>query len=507
MIDDPTNPLESIDLASIYQLLPEEDLNFLVMIPSHCIEKLINQNLEVIMKTLSNLSRNNMTEQAVDSPGWIQKIASINESSIQAKLQVLRPSHAGKDVETIGNIGRDGALEVKQQLYHGSEYGFQNRTFIVGTLEWAPYVIRKVENGSVRFDGLCIQLLQELAKQLNFSYTLVEPEDREWSRILNGSWTGLAELIVNGEVDMVVASMTMTQSRATVMDFTAPYVYVHSALILNKQDPNTNKWLTLLSLFRYEVLVCIIASLIFSTAFVFVMEEVTPARSDRPTDMQTRYEDILCNHFGALVANGGACIPTTGSGRTVLGCWWLFAVILASTYRGNLIAFLADRREKPPFSNLAEMVQQDTYKWGFVGGSALVTLFQESNISVYHKVWHGVDEIMANEPDWLSLDGDEHMRRIVESQYVYIAEESTLEMWDDPRRCDLQMLHDNFYFSKYAVGLPKHSAYTQLFSKHCLPFVGFRDGNDRVVAKFGDGTTFFLSDLRLALKESRNLVP
>ncbi|XP_046568842.1 glutamate receptor ionotropic, kainate glr-3-like [Haliotis rubra] len=297
--------------------------------------------------------------------------------------------------------------------------------------EWTAFVIKRVENGSVRFDGLCIQLLQELAKQLNFSYTLVEPEDREWGLILNDSWTGLVKLLVNGEVDMIVAPMTVTQSRATVIDFTVPYFYDHSALIMGKQDPNSNKWLTILYLFRYEVLICILVSLIFSTVFLFVLEEVTPVLSwtdERSTDLQTRYGDILWCHFGSLVTNGGAYIPTTGSGRTVLACWWLFAVILASTYRGNLIAFLADRREKPPFSNLDEMVQQDTYKWGFVGGTLLVPLFQESNISVYHKVWHGVEEKMTNEPDWLSLDGDEHLRRAVESQYVYLAEESSFEM-------------------------------------------------------------------------------
>ncbi|XP_067682394.1 glutamate receptor ionotropic, kainate glr-3-like [Haliotis asinina] len=529
MIDEPNTLLESIVLASIYQLLPEEDLKFLVICPSDCIEKLLNQahwlesnmsvmsstgfsqwlmvpsagsvtdigdsrepfktddvvflefmpcsryfpplDLQSITKNLSSVSKKNMTEQAVDSADCTQRTATVSDSSIQAKLQVLRPSHTGTAVEIIGKIGRDGNLEVKQQLFHESEYGFQNRTLTVATLEWAPFVIKRVENGSVRFDGLCIDLLQELGKQLNFSYTLVEPEDREWSRILNGSWTGLVKSLVSGEADMIVAPMTVTQRRATDIDFTVPYVYVHSALILSKQDPNTNKWLTLLSLFRSEVLVCVIASLIFSTVFRFVMEEVTPVRSwtdAKHPDIQTRYGHILYSHFGALVANGGAYIPSPGSGRIVLACWWIFAVILASTYRGNLIAFLTDRREIPPFSNLAEMVQQDMYKWGFVGGTSLFNLFQESNISVYHKVWNGVEEIMANEPDWLSLDGDEHMRRVVESQYVYLAEESTLEMWDDPRRCDLQMLRDNFYFSKYAIGLPKRSAYTQLFSKQIL---------------------------------------
>ncbi|XP_046568874.1 glutamate receptor ionotropic, kainate 2-like [Haliotis rubra] len=529
MIDDPNNPLESIDLASIYQLLPVKDLNLLVMCPSDCIQKLLNQgrflesnmsvakasggpqwlmvpstgsvmdlahsvepfkteklvflefmpcsrsylplNIDVITQHSTSSERTNMTDQAAEITESLQKSVIDGEYPVQAKLKVLGRGHSGTNVETVGYIGRDDSVQVKHPLYHANYDGFHNRTLIVGTLEWPPFVIRKVENGSVKFDGLCIQLLQELAKQLNFSYTLVEPEDREWSRVLNGSWTGLVKLLTDGEVDLVVAPMSVSHSRAAAIDFTVPFFYAHSALILSKQDPNSNKWLTLLSLFRYEVLICILVSLIFSTVLIFVIEEVTPVRSwtdDRPTDMQTRYGDILWYHFGALMANGGAYLPNTESGRTVLSCWWLFTVIMAATYSGNLIAFLTDGREKPPFSSLAEMAQQDTYSWGFVGGAFLVTLFQESNISAYQIIWHRVEEMTANHPDWLSHDGNEHLRRAAESKYVYIAEGATFEMWDDPRRCHLQAITDNFAFGKYAVGLPKHSIYTQLFSKQIL---------------------------------------
>ncbi|XP_046375529.2 glutamate receptor-like [Haliotis rufescens] len=529
MIDDPNNPLVSIDLASVYQLLTDKDLKLLVMCPSDCIQKLLCQvrllesnssvtkatrvsqwlmvpsagsvmdialsrqpfktddvvflefmpcsrhhsplHLENITEHLSSLGSINMTDLETGKADCTQKTATISESPVQAKLQVLSISHTETNLETVGYIGKDGAVEIKHQLYHDNKYGFHNRTLTVGTLEWHPFVIRKVENETVSFDGLCIQLLQELAKQLNFSYTLVEPKDREWGRVLNGSWTGLVKLLTHGEVDLVVAPMTMSDGRYTVIDFTVPYFYVHSVLILSKQDPNSNQRFTLLSLFRYEVLICILASFIFSTVFLFLIEEVAPVPSwteDRPTDMPTRYGDILWYHFGALMANGGAYLPNTVSGRTMLSCWWMFTVIMAATYSGNLIAFLTDGRQKPHFSNLAEMVQQDTYRWGFVGGTALITLFQESNISVYQNIWHRVEESMAIDPDWLSQDKDEHLRRVVDSKYVYIAEASTLETWTDPRRCNLQMLNDNFYHNKFAVGLPKHSIYTQLFSKQIL---------------------------------------
>ncbi|XP_067682751.1 glutamate receptor ionotropic, kainate 5-like [Haliotis asinina] len=497
MIDDPTNPLESIDLASIYELLPEEERNLLLVCPSDCIQKILNQARWMESNTTMTETLGGSKWLVIPSNGSVKDFTysresfktdgvvfldlmpcsryysplwgSARDSVVQAKIHMLRKSHTETKIETAGYIGHDDSVQVHHQLYHVGSYGYRNRTLIVGTLEWAPFVVKRVENGSVRFDGLCIQLLQELAKQLNFSYRLVEPKDKEWGRILNGSWTGLVKLLSNGEVDMIVAPMTMTESRATVIDFTVPYFYANSALILSKQDPH--KWLTLLYLFRHEVLLCILVSLIFSTVFLFLIEEVTPVRSgadDRPTEMLSRYGNILWYHFGALMANGGPYLPKTESGRTVVSCWWLFTVIMAATYSGNLIAFLTDGRQKPPFSSLDEMVQQDTYKWGFVGGTSLVTLFQESNISVYQSVWQRAEKLATNNPDWLSQDGDKHLRRAAESHYIYIAEETPLMMWDDPRRCHLEMLSEKFRPIQYAVGLPKNSEHSHDFSQQIL---------------------------------------
>jgi hypothetical protein len=56
--------------------------------------------------------------------------------------------------------------------------------------------------------------------------------------------------------------------------------------------------------------------------------------------------------------------------------FWLFSIILVATYCGNLIAFLTVARDTRPFDSLAELVEQDEYKWGFVSGTYFVTWFQ-----------------------------------------------------------------------------------------------------------------------------------
>ncbi len=109
------------------------------------------------------------------------------------------------------------------------------------------------------------------------------------------------------EVDLVVAPIAILDVREAVMDFTVPYFYIQSGIILKKQDLNTNKWKTLVAPFRLEVHICIFFSLLFSTIFLFAVEEVNPTNSwtdNRLVDRRRRYGNILWYHFGALMANG-----------------------------------------------------------------------------------------------------------------------------------------------------------------------------------------------------------
>jgi hypothetical protein len=73
---------------------------------------------------------------------------------------------------------------------------------------------------------------------------------------------------------------------------------------------------------------------------------------------------------------GGLRLPVSQTGRTIVCCWWLFCIILSATYSGNLIAFLTVTKEKPPFDSLSEMVAQDEYEWGTLGGTYWMTWFE-----------------------------------------------------------------------------------------------------------------------------------
>ena len=95
------------------------------------------------------------------------------------------------------------------------------RFFRVGTVARTPWTMSS-DDGAL--SGYCIDMLSEMADEarMDFEYE-VQLFDDFGHKLENGSWTGVVGALISGDVDMVVAAMTMTSEREEVIDFVAPY--------------------------------------------------------------------------------------------------------------------------------------------------------------------------------------------------------------------------------------------------------------------------------------------
>lgn len=72
--------------------------------------------------------------------------------------------------------------------------------------------------------GYCIELLMKLAEHMDFEYEIIPSTNNEYGhKLSNGTWTGIVGDLISGEIDISVATLTMTTEREEVIDFVAPY--------------------------------------------------------------------------------------------------------------------------------------------------------------------------------------------------------------------------------------------------------------------------------------------
>lgn len=69
---------------------------------------------------------------------------------------------------------------------------------------------------------------------------------------------------------------------------------------------------------------------------------------------------------------GGMHLPYADSARIIVGAWWLVVLVLATTYCGNLVAFLTFPKIDIPITTIDELLaQRKTVTWSFKDGNFL----------------------------------------------------------------------------------------------------------------------------------------
>ena len=77
--------------------------------------------------------------------------------------------------------------------------------------------------------------------------------------------------------------------------------------------------------------------------------------------------------------SGMSFTPSHGSARVLVGLQWIFCIIVAAVYTGNLVAFLTVPTIPSPVDTLSQLADQNEYRVGVVRGQALEQILRVSN--------------------------------------------------------------------------------------------------------------------------------
>ena len=123
----------------------------------------------------------------------------------------------------------------------------------------------KSHRGEKAYYGRVLGHLRYLEQALNWTLDFIETPDRKWgNRLANGSFDGAIGLLLNNNQVKMVASISMSQERSKVVDFSYPWIIDPLALLSHKPGYlakwhaltwpfSTNLWIiTFLSYFTFS---------------------------------------------------------------------------------------------------------------------------------------------------------------------------------------------------------------------------------------------------------------
>lgn len=210
--------------------------------------------------------------------------------------------------------------------------------------------------GNVRFEGYCIDLLDEIAAMLGFKYELYPVPNNAYGQLVNGEWNGMIRELLHRRADMAIADLTITHQRQSVVDFTVPFMNLGIS-IMSKKSKNqvTEDVFSFLRPFSIDLWLHLVTAIIGMTILLYVISRLSPyewvtshsfneedGEEDTSYELENQFSLSNCLWFAlaSLMHQRSTLAPRALSTRTLASIWSFFTLIMISSYTANLAAFL-----------------------------------------------------------------------------------------------------------------------------------------------------------------------
>lgn len=183
------------------------------------------------------------------------------------------------------------------------------------------------------YSGYCVDLMNEIAKFLNFDYEIKEVEDQRFGNMdEKGEWNGVVRKLIDKQADIGLGSMSVMAERETVIDFTVPYYDLVGITIMMQLPSSPSSLFKFLTVLETNVWLCILGAYFFTSFLMWVFDRYSPYsyqnNRDKYKDDDEKREfnikECLWFCMTSLTPQGGGEAPKNLSGRLVAATWWLF---------------------------------------------------------------------------------------------------------------------------------------------------------------------------------------
>ncbi|KAL1122650.1 hypothetical protein AAG570_002977 [Ranatra chinensis] len=187
---------------------------------------------------------------------------------------------------------------------------------------------------------------------------------------------------------MTAIAFTQTEERKQIVNFTSIAIEPYSLLVSRPRE--LSRALLFLLPFSVDTWLCIVAVILILGPLLNFVHRTSPFYQHyRSLDRGgfSKLVNCLWYLYGALLQQGGSSLPAADSGRLVVATWWLSVVVMATTYSGNLVAFLTFPKMETKVSNLDQLLQRrHEFTWGMPAASTVHDVLKRANTDKLNQI-------------------------------------------------------------------------------------------------------------------------
>ena len=258
---------------------------------------------------------------------------------------------------------------------------------------------------------------------------------------------------------MTMAPLSINSERERAIDFTKPFK-TRGISVLMRTPKTAPSFFQFLKPFSPLVWICTIIAILFVSLVLFLFEKFSKHRNVKSDKHKYPLTQSCWFVFGGLVQGGPDPNPITLAGKTLIAVWWLFGLMMVSSYTANLAAFLTVKKIQPPISSVTDLKDQTTIKFGTVRNSGVETFFKNTKIPAFRDMWTHMTELF---PDAMVNTTQEGMKRVKNEDYAFLWD-NTVTSYMATTDCEYTEVGPPFDPKGFGIGVPPGATYRENLS-------------------------------------------
>ncbi|XP_064603266.1 glutamate receptor ionotropic, kainate 2-like [Liolophura sinensis] len=335
-------------------------------------------------------------------------------------------------------------------------FGNQDIVHIVTRLE-DPFVMCR----DGKYVGFSVDLLNAIAKNLQFVYELYEVADNSYGERTNGQWNGMVKQLQSGNASLAIGAFAVTSEREEVISFSYAILSTMTSLLLKKSEPQWN-FFQFLWPFSVGLWLMIVAFFFVVGITMFLMSKYD--QTQRASVQRFDLKESMWYSLNVLLQGGTEYSPQTTCTRTIVAFYWFCILVINAAYTANLAAFLTLRQIDNRLKDVGGLARQTTVKYGVLKSSDVMTFFNRTREDPYERMW---TFMKLNEDEVILSNSSQVIEKVAAGNYIFLADGIVNEYYA-VTHCGIESIEQNFGGKQFGIGLPKGAPYRDSINKAIL---------------------------------------